>query len=85
MRDTGRQRHLSPAYVDHMQAFTGAAKRHVLSASSTDGVTDLSATLSGLTVALASPLPHHRAAVSIAAKAPPSLAPLALAMIRDMT
>ena len=48
--------------------------------SRTDGVIALVARLEGVTVAEESPRPHQRAAVSIAASALPSLAPVALAM-----
>ena len=53
--------------------------------SRTLGVIPESALLAGSTLALAKPSPHHRAAVSIAASALPSLAPLALAMIAATT
>ena len=49
------------------------------------GDTDLSAGVSGLTVALASPAPQYLQDASMTASEPPSLAPLALAMIRAMT
>ena len=55
-------------------------------ASSTAGEIEASALLAGVTVALAKPEPHHRAAVSTAASAPPSpVAPDAAANRREKT
>ena len=77
-----RQHHLTPANVDHHQALHRiAAKRTAYAVECGRGDTMRAQCSRAVTVALANPSPHHFALVSIAAKAPPSLAPLALERI----